>query len=444
MRNRAVHKSRIGVLAAGALAVSLLAIGAPQAANAADYASISGTVTADADGTPLTFPHIELYKKSGTTWTFYDSTSGGRDGTYHFQNISTGTYTLVFAAQHGDNYVTEWWSDKPDQKSATSFAITNTIGSVSHKVADVGLATGATISGHITVPSAAFVPDPYITLLKPDTSRGYNGWQYGGLWDNPAEDGSGNYKIVGIPAGTYSLYFGDDAAQSDFAQLYYRSGTAGTPNDWQASPMTLAAGQQVTGINVTLAHGASGTGKVTDYLGKAISGVNATFWHKTSLTVGGQPWWESWSGSTNSAGSFIVRGMTPGTTYQLEYTKSGYTTVDYPITASAYFSLTAGVTKTFPTVKMYRKLASSTPTISGTKRVGYKLTANHGTWTAGTTFSYAWYANGSYISGSSGPTHSTFTLTAAQRGKTITVKVTGKKAGYTTLTRVSTATAKIS
>jgi hypothetical protein len=442
MKDRAVRRTRIGVLAVTALAVSLIAIGGPQAANAADYASISGTVTADAGGAPLTFPYIELYKKSGASWNFYDSTSGGRDGTYHFQNISTGTYTLVYAAQHGDNFVSEWWSDKPDQKSATPVTVSNTIGSVTHLVADVGLATGATISGHLTVPSASFAPDPYIDLLKPDTSQGYSGWTYAGLWDNPAEDGSGNYKIVGIRPGSYSLFFGDSAASSDFAPRYFKSGTTGTPNDWQASSITLAAGQEVTGIDAALVHGATGTGKVTDYLGRAISGVSATFWRQTTLMVGGQPQWESWSGTTTSAGAFAVRGMPQGSNYILEFTKTGYTTVDYPANG-AFFTLSGGMTKTIPTVKLYRKLASSTPTISGTKRVGYRLTANHGTWTAGTSFSYAWYANGVYISGSSGPTHSTFVLTGAQRGKTITVRVTGKKAGYTTLTRVSAATVKI-
>lgn len=83
---------------------------------------------------------------------------------------------------------------------------------------------------------------------------------------------------------------------------------------------------------------------------------------------------------------------------------------------------------------------TATPTISGTLRVGYTLTAHHNTWTTGTAFAYRWYASGAAITGA---THSTFKLTSAQRGKTITVKVTGSLSGYQTITRTSAATAKI-
>jgi hypothetical protein len=79
-------------------------------------------------------------------------------------------------------------------------------------------------------------------------------------------------------------------------------------------------------------------------------------------------------------------------------------------------------------------LTTATPTISGTVRVGVKLTAKPGTWTSGTAFTYQWLASGSAISGA---TASTYTPTAGVRGKTLTVRVTGKKAGYTTVTKTS-------
>lgn len=85
-------------------------------------------------------------------------------------------------------------------------------------------------------------------------------------------------------------------------------------------------------------------------------------------------------------------------------------------------------------------VAASTPTISGTARVGSKLTAVPGTWTSGVTFSYAWYASGVAISGATGPTH---VLTSAQRGTTITVRVTGRKAGYVSVTKTSAATSRV-
>ncbi|MGH7241155.1 MAG: hypothetical protein ACREGB_02560, partial [Candidatus Saccharimonadales bacterium] len=65
------------------------------------------------------------------------------------------------------------------------------------------------------------------------------------------------------------------------------------------------------------------------------------------------------------------------------------------------------------------------PTISGTLKVGYTLTANPGSWTGGT--SYQWYMGGSPISGA---TAKTFKLTSAQLNKGVAVSVTYSQSGY--------------
>ncbi|GAB4100705.1 S8 family serine peptidase [Sinomonas halotolerans] len=85
-------------------------------------------------------------------------------------------------------------------------------------------------------------------------------------------------------------------------------------------------------------------------------------------------------------------------------------------------------------------LASSAPTISGTAKVGYTLKANPGTWTAGTSFRYQWYRSGAAISGATGQYYK---LVAADRGRTMTVRVTGSQAGYTSVSRLSAATAAV-
>ena len=55
-------------------------------------------------------------------------------------------------------------------------------------------------------------------------------------------------------------------------------------------------------------------------------------------------------------------------------------------------------------------------------------------------FSYQWFASGTAISGA---TKSSLKLTAAQKGKKVTVKVTGRKLGYNAVTRVAKATKKV-
>ena len=112
---------------------------------------------------------------------------------------------------------------------------------------------------------------------------------------------------------------------------------------------------------------------------------------------------------------------------------------DVRATAQAIFAMTGAgyATATFPRPK---KLAAATPKISGTAQVGKKLTAKRGTWTSGTSFAYQWLRDGKKISKA---TKSTYTLVAKDKGKKITVTVTGKKSGYTTVAKTSAKTSKV-
>jgi len=138
--------------------------------------------------------------------------------------------------------------------------------------------------------------------------------------------------------------------------------------------------------------------------------------------VGGAPVVGATSASYTPAGSDL------GATVRVEVTG---TRTDYPTLTRASAesaAVAAGV------------LGSSKPTIGGMPKVGKTLKAKPGSWTAGTTFSYAWYANGKKIKHQTG---AKLTLAKAQKGTRITVKVTGKKPGYTTASRTSAKTAKV-
>ena len=87
------------------------------------------------------------------------------------------------------------------------------------------------------------------------------------------------------------------------------------------------------------------------------------------------------------------------------------------------------------------EVTAAVPQIGGTVKVGKKLTADPGAWGPGqVALSYQWYRSGGKIEGA---TQAVYTLKAADKGKTITVKVTGKKAGYTTKSATSKATKKV-
>lgn len=85
---------------------------------------------------------------------------------------------------------------------------------------------------------------------------------------------------------------------------------------------------------------------------------------------------------------------------------------------------------TSTTVKVTGVLTvSQNPSISGTVRVGTKLTASPGVVAPTATFTYAWKVAGTTVG-----TANTFTPTAAQVGKRLTLTVTAKRTGYPTVT----------
>jgi hypothetical protein len=85
-------------------------------------------------------------------------------------------------------------------------------------------------------------------------------------------------------------------------------------------------------------------------------------------------------------------------------------------------------------------LTAATPVISGTEKVGSTLTADAGTWApTGVALSYQWKADGTAV----GTDSASYVLTGADAGATITVTVTGTKAGYNTASGTSFGTGDI-
>jgi len=89
------------------------------------------------------------------------------------------------------------------------------------------------------------------------------------------------------------------------------------------------------------------------------------------------------------------------------------------------------------------KFLSTTPKpkLTGKAKVHSTLKAVAGSWApSGTKLTYRWYASGHRISGA---TKSTLKISSKYKGKRISVRVTGKKSGYASVTKASTSTAKV-
>ena len=126
-------------------------------------------------------------------------------------------------------------------------------------------------------------------------------------------------------------------------------------------------------------------------------------------------------------------------TYKLAKSDAG-DKISVRVTASAAGAQPVSVTSSSITAKL-AFTSKPTPKISGTAKVGKTLKVTAGTWKpSGVHLSYRWYRNGVAVSNA---TKTSYKLHSADKGKTITVKVTGSKTGYLTETVTSRSTGKV-
>ena len=142
-------------------------------------------------------------------------------------------------------------------------------------------------------------------------------------------------------------------------------------------------------------------------------------WYRSQIAIAGA------TGATYTPGAAdLGRTMT----VRVTGAQAGYTSASK---TSAGTSLVASGT-----------LTPSDPSIQGTTKVGSTLTAVPGAWGPGTvTLAYQWYRSQIPVTGA---TSATYALGAADAGRTITVKVTGSQAGYTSVSKISAGTSQIS
>jgi protocatechuate 3,4-dioxygenase beta subunit len=343
------------------------------------------------------------------------STLTDEDGNYTISGLPAGEYSLQFIPNIGHNYVGEYWNDKTLKADATYFSV-----AAEQEVTgkDAVLAPGASLSGSVLgeLPAGVTTDDVLVeAFAKNGDSAG-----------RTTADISGRYSLRALRAGTYTVKFSVDTGATKMLEWWNDQPTKDT-----AVPVTLTAGQKQTGLNVDFASNAlSATPKPTitgtAQVGKTLTATAGT-WKPAPVTLAYQ-WFRAGTeipGAT--AATYLLTADDAGAaiTVAVTGTKSGY------ITAS----------KTSDSVTVDRSFTTTPPTITGTTTVGQKLTATPGSWTpTPSALSYQWLRGTTFITGA---TASTYTLVADDAGKAITVTVTGKKTGYTTVTTTSTATAAI-
>ena len=171
--------------------------------------------------------------------------------------------------------------------------------------------------------------------------------------------------------------------------------------DMTLSPNPVSStGTPVTGTSVSVNVGTWDAGATLTYS-----------WYRNTTLI---------SGATSTSYTPVSADLATNLKFVVVATKAGFTTITKELTFGG--PVVAPLTST------------PYPTISGTFAIGSTLTAVPGTWDSGVTFTYQWKRAGGDITGATG---STYVTSSADAGYSLTVLVTGSKAGFAVTQRLS-------
>ncbi|GAA3635855.1 hypothetical protein GCM10022236_43040 [Microlunatus ginsengisoli] len=267
--------------------------------------------------------------------------------------------------------------------------------------------------------------------------------------------GSDNAYSMAVRPGGYKVLI-TYTGSGNYASAWARSGKDGGRIPAEASVVNVARDKATTAPTVKLHTGAVVSGIVRDRSGRAVRDVDITA--LTAMTSAREV---EVVGTSAPNGKYILRGLPDGRHWlRYAYSGDGFKTrsVEIVVTKGKITSVrvppgkasTTSVRDPFTAVNVrldnapFRKRYK--PSISGTRRVGSTLTGKVTPWLAGSnpttkaSMSLQWKRNGSSIRGA---TSSRYKLTAADRGKRITVTATGRRYGFSTSSLTSAKTAPI-
>ncbi len=321
------------------------------------------------------------------------------DGSFWLGTRPVGTYYLLVTDPSGEDAAT-WWSGPEGPSSQWPFDL-----SADNIYAEITMTPGLDISGKVTFEGAP-VADVWVCAGRDIAC--------------PQTDASGAYTMRGIPAGLHQLTAdpGVGPAVVTFFPNYTRA--------WSeiSGPQLIDETTAGQAWDFELAAAPYVGGTVTDEAGKPIAAAQVcvvTLCH-----------------TTGADGAFRFDLDLPHGTYTLMVTAAGYQDGSPMIGANVH---DVSVTLIASTPVGPAKVTSATPSISGKVKVGSKLTARAGAWGPdGVKLKYQWYRNGTKIKGA---TKATYKLSWRDARKKMSVKVTGKLDGFTSVTKASNRTKKV-
>lgn len=269
--------------------------------------TISGTVRGP-DGEPLDYAVAHVH--DGITGWFtgrYAYTDA--NGRYTVPGVRGTLYTLRFTS-HPD-LVPRWWPGVRDKDDAVPISL---VAGVSVTDADITLPRGGRMLGRVTGPAG----DPAAACVSAVDAG------YGDASGYGRTDADGRYVVTGLDTGSYHVRF-HSCGPENHAPVYY----GGTDVRETADPVSVAIGQDTTGIDGRLTAGATITGTVTDTAGRPVPRI---------CVDGGAT-----SQNTDADGRYVVTDL-PASEHSRVSLRDCYTTPARYVPAALWVAVAAGGT----------------------------------------------------------------------------------------------------
>jgi len=418
---------------AGALTISALALGSTLAAGTLSPAaavtpvltgSITGTVVGAAGAIPGASVEINGDTNlDGNYNDFYGWMPTGASGDYYFNHLPAGKYRIEYWAAGYDD---EYYADASDSSLATPVVV----GAGNTPVPAVSLATSAPwaspdanteITGVLTdAATGKPLAGAYVTAYDATGADvDWSGTDVNGRYELDNLQGSGPVKL--------EFYRSGSGALNGYRSLW--SGGARTRGT--ATAVAITPGTTVT-VSSALTQYAGISGKIVNAAGAVPYGGNVRVVDADSNYVN--------DADIRPDGTYYLNNLNPGEEYRVVVTGA----YDYPGNDSdaerAYYydtwytngnsfasatPLTAGAPGAWtPSINFALSntlVALELPSISGDAVIGKTLTGNKGRWNrnGNSTFGYEWLRGATVVG-----TASTYTLTAADAGQSVSLRVT--------------------